>query len=160
MIDMPNNTAAYENPWPGGQWRVLHLACLQVIQATANTRYNTTFLPRNSRPNHSQFSNSAGITPPWNAAHRVGDACMVCHYGLFSVSCILYPAPARKHVPHIIIYAAHSFLSSRYSPKWPKTCRLVYKTKRHCSVQNTPRVYPVLILFKPPFKTHFLQDTF
>ena len=84
---MPNNTAAYENPWPGGQWRVLHLACHQAIQATANKRYNTTFLPRNDRPNPSYFSNSTGINPPWNAAHRMEVACIVFRYGLFSVSC-------------------------------------------------------------------------
>jgi len=79
VTDMPNNTAAYENPWPGGQWLVLHLACHQAIQTTANKRYNTTFLPRNDRPNPSYFSDSTGINPPWNAAHRVGVTCIVFH---------------------------------------------------------------------------------
>lgn len=119
VTDTPNNTAAYENPWPGGQWWVLHLACHRAIQATANKRYNTTFLPRNDRPNPSYFSNSTGINPPWNAAHCVGVVCIVFHYGLFSdVSCILYPAPVREHVPYITLNAAQAFLSSKYSPTW------------------------------------------
>lgn len=127
-MDMPNNTAAYENPWPGGQWLVLHLACHQANQATANKRYNTTFLPRNDRPNPSCFSNSTGINPPWNAAHRVGVACIVFHYGLLSdVSCILYPAPAREHVPYTL-HAAQAFLSSKYSPTWQKICQIFTKS--------------------------------
>lgn len=103
VTDMPNNTAAYENPWPGGQWRVLHLACQQAIQATANRRYNTTLLPRNDKPNPSYFSNSTGINPPWHAAHRVRVACIVFHYGLFSgVSCILYSSCKRTRTVYNI----------------------------------------------------------
>lgn len=158
VTDMPNNTAAYENPWPGGQWRVLNLACHQAIQATANKRYNTTFLPRNDRPNPSYFSNSTGITLPWNAAHRVGVVCIVFHYGFFCVSCILYPAPAREHVPYIKLHATQAW-AANILPRGKNYAALCI-TKSHCSVQNTMRVYPVLTVFKPHFETYFLQDTF
>ena len=147
VTDMPNNTAAYKNPWLGGQWRVLHLACHQAIPATANKRYNTTFLPRNDRPNPSYFSNSTGINPPWNAAHRVEVACIVFHLGLFSdVSCILYPAPAREHVPHVTLHRAQAFLSGKYSPTWQKICCVVHEQESLlCSEYNesVPRPDPL-----------------
>ena len=160
MIDMPNNTAAYENPWPGGQWRVLHLACHQAIQATANKRYNTTFLPRNDRLYPSYFSNSKGINPPWNAAHRVGVACTVFRYGIFSdVSCLLYPAPAREHAPYITLYASQAFLSSKYSPTWQKICRLVDNQESLlCSEYNesVPRPGPLKTTLSNIFLTRYI----
>jgi len=98
-------------------------------------------------PNPSYFSNSTGINPPWNAAHRVGVACVVFHQGLFSdVSCILYPAPAREHVPYITLHAAQAFLNSKYYPTWQKTGRLVHNQESLlCSEYNesVPRPDPL-----------------
>jgi len=64
-------------------------------------------------------------------------------YSLFHV---LYPAPAREHVPYITLRATQAFPRSKYTPTWQKICRIVYNQESLLSSEyneSVPRPDPL-----------------